>query len=72
MKNKKSIFYILSLALLILSLNASEVSAQPSDAQLKKVLTNPKTVSVTLGGPGKIEWSKLIKNICGRAALRQS
>ncbi len=61
MKNKKLIFYILSLAILIFSLNASESFAQPTDAQLKKVLTSAKTVSVTLDGPGKIEWSKTYK-----------
>ena len=39
----------------------SAVSAQPSDAQIKKDLTGAKTVSVTLGKPGKIEWSKTYK-----------
>ena len=61
MKNKKTIFGILSLALLILVLNAGESFAQPSNAQLKKVLTSPRTVSVTLDGPGKIEWSSTYK-----------
>ena len=61
MKNKKSIFYILTLALLVLVLNAGVIFAQPSDAQLKKQLTAAKTVSVTLGKPGKIEWSKTYK-----------
>lgn len=37
------------------------VSAQPSDAQIKKDLTGAKTVSVALGKPGKIEWSKTYK-----------
>ena len=35
--------------------------AQPSDTALRKQLTSPKTVSVTLGKPGKIEWSKTYK-----------
>jgi hypothetical protein len=35
--------------------------AQPSEAQIKKDLTSPKTVSVTLGKPGTIEWSKTYK-----------
>jgi hypothetical protein len=36
-------------------------NAQPSDAQVKKDLTGAKTVSVTLGKPGKIEWSSTYK-----------
>jgi hypothetical protein len=39
----------------------SEVSAQPTDAQIKKDLTGAKTVSVTLGKPGKLEWSSTYK-----------
>lgn len=61
MKNEKSIFGILTLLLLVLVLNASDGFAQPTDAQLKKQLTSPKTISVTLNGPGKIEWSKTYK-----------
>ena len=61
MKNKKSIFDILSLAFLVLVLNAGASFAQPTDAQLKKVLTSPRTVSVTLNGLGKIEWSSTYK-----------
>jgi hypothetical protein len=61
MKNKKTIFYILSLAIMVLFLNAGETLAQPTDAQLKKVLTTPKTVEVTLNGRGTIEWSKTYK-----------
>ncbi len=37
------------------------VSAQPNDAQVKRDLTHAKTVSVELGKPGKIEWSKTYK-----------
>jgi len=37
------------------------VAGQPTDAQTTKDLTHPKTVSVTLGKPGKIEWSKTYK-----------
>jgi hypothetical protein len=36
-------------------------SAQPSDAQIKKDLTGARTVSITLGKPGTIEWSKTYK-----------
>ena len=39
----------------------SAVSAQPGDAQIKKDLTGAKTVSVALGKPGAIEWSKTYK-----------
>lgn len=35
--------------------------AQPSDAQLKKQLTSPKTISVTLNGAGAREWSSTYK-----------
>ncbi len=39
---------------LIFSANAF---AQPTDAQIKKSISGPKTVSVTLGGSGTREWS---------------
>ena len=60
MKNKLTGFYILSASLLVLVLSGASF-AQPSEAQLKKVLTSPRTVSVSLGGPGKIEWSRTYK-----------
>jgi hypothetical protein len=50
--------------LIILSLFfafAIAASAQPSDAQLKKQLSGARTVSVTLGGAGKREWSSTYK-----------
>ncbi|MEQ1606796.1 MAG: hypothetical protein ABL999_18180 [Pyrinomonadaceae bacterium] len=40
---------------------ATAAHAQPSDAALKKQLTAPRTVSITLGSPGKVEWSKTYK-----------
>ena len=52
------------LAVLLVLLGAglvNQVSAQPSDAQIKKDLTGAKTVSVVLGKPGTIEWSKTYK-----------
>lgn len=53
---------LLAAPLLLLSLGlSSSISAQPSDAQIKKDLTAAKTVSVTLGKPGTIEWSKTYK-----------
>lgn len=39
----------------------TNVSAQPTDAQLKKQLTAARTVSVTLGKPGTIAWSSTYK-----------
>ena len=73
MKNKKSIFYIVSTAFLVLFFYAGEAVAQPSDAQIKKVLTTPKTVSVTLNGRGTMEWSKTYqKYIWSRYFTRKS
>lgn len=40
---------------------ATIANAQPSDAELKKQLTSARTVAVTLGKPGKIEWSTTYK-----------
>jgi hypothetical protein len=40
---------------------AAALAQVPTDAQMKKELTAPKTVSVTLGKPGKIEWSSTYK-----------
>ena len=40
---------------------ASQAKAQPSDAQIKRDLTGAKTVSVALGKPGTIEWSRTYK-----------
>ena len=61
MKNNKSIFYILSLAILVLVFSVGESFGQPSDAQIKKAISGPKTVSVTLGSPGTVEWSSTYK-----------
>lgn len=40
---------------------ASQIAAQPSDAEITKQLTHAKTVSVTLGKPGTREWSSTYK-----------
>lgn len=40
---------------------ASQIFAQPSDAQTKKHLWSPKTVSITFDGRGAMEWSKTYK-----------
>ncbi|CAN5865682.1 hypothetical protein BH20ACI4_BH20ACI4_25500 [soil metagenome] len=61
MSNKNVFLRITGAALFFAVFGAAQIFAQPSDAQLKKVLTSPKTVSVTLGGAGKIEWSKTYK-----------
>lgn len=40
---------------------SAEAQAQPTDAQIKRDVSGPKTISVTLGGPGKREWSSGFK-----------
>src|SRR5687768_10940993 len=53
---------VLAALLVLLGLGfVQAVSAQPTDAQIKKDLTHAKTVSVELGKPGKIEWTKTYK-----------
>lgn len=59
--NGKNFLKLFGAALFFAAFGAMQIFAQPSNAQLKKVLTSPKTVSVTLGGAGKIEWSKTYK-----------
>lgn len=49
---------LLFVALIVIGLASAEIAAQPTDAQIIKDLTAPKTVKVTLGKPGKIEWFK--------------
>jgi hypothetical protein len=44
--------------LLVLAFGAVVANAQPSDAEIIKDLTAPKTVKVTLGKPGKLEFFK--------------
>lgn len=58
---KKSFMFLMCVLALFTVGFLTEVAAQPSDAQIKKDLTGAKTVSVTLGKPGKIEWSKTYK-----------
>ncbi len=41
--------------------SATEASAQPSDAQIRKDVMGPKTASLTLGSAGKVEWSTTYK-----------
>jgi hypothetical protein len=59
---RKPISNLLATVLVLLGVGfVNAVAAQPTDAQIKKDLTGPKTVSVTLGKPGTIEWSKTYK-----------
>lgn len=62
MKNKKNIwnFGILILVAAFVGF-IGQVSAQPTDAQVKKQLTGARTVSVTLGKTGTKEWSSTYK-----------
>lgn len=50
-----------TLALCLFVLPKAALAQAPSDAQTKKDVTGAKTVSVTLGKPGKIEWSSTYK-----------
>lgn len=55
MKNK------ILLALFVVGLAFTSAKAQPTDAQFKKTMMSPKAVSITLGKPGKVEWSSTYK-----------
>ncbi len=61
MKNKQSVIFTLSLTLLFLAFSVGTSFGQPTDAQIKKSISGPKTVSVTLGSPSKVEWSSTYK-----------
>jgi hypothetical protein len=61
MNYKKKFLKIIGVSLFVTVFAVIQVFAQPSDAQLKKQLTNPKTVSVTLTGAGTREWSSTYK-----------
>lgn len=61
MKNKNCFLKLIGAALFFAAFGAIQIFAQPSEAQLKKVLTSPKTISVTLGDVGTVEWSKTYK-----------
>ena len=50
----------------------SNAAAQPSDAQLKKQLMSPQTVSIVFNGPGAVEWSTTYKKyVWSRAFTRK-
>ena len=61
MKTKKILIYALSIFFVFLVVGAEKTFAEPSAAQIKKDLSGPKTVSVTLGSPGTVEWSSTYK-----------
>lgn len=61
MRDKKYRVYIFSMMLVLMSMGAMQAFSQPSDAQLKKQITSPRTVSITLGKPGTIAWSSTYK-----------
>lgn len=61
MQNKKTIISIVICAFALLVVGAGNALAQPSAAQIKKDISGPKTVSVTLGDPGTVEWSSTYK-----------
>lgn len=61
MLTKHAVHFVLSCSVLLAIGAVSLVSAQPTDAELKKQLTHAKTVSVTLGKPGTREWSSTYK-----------
>jgi hypothetical protein len=62
MKTPRAFLLFLQLVFVILAAGVfSRAAAQPSDAQIKKDLTGPKTVSIELGKPGEVEWSKTYK-----------
>jgi hypothetical protein len=50
-------FFLICLAVLVNLAFTGKVSAQPSEAQLRKQLSSANTVSITFSKPGKIEWS---------------
>ncbi|MGB7201220.1 MAG: hypothetical protein WBD16_03015 [Pyrinomonadaceae bacterium] len=59
MKLTRNIFFVTATCIFsMFTLMSGDVTAQPTDAQIIKDLTAPKTVKVTLGKPGKIEWFK--------------
>ena len=61
MLTKLLVHCVLSCSVLLGIGVVSQVSAQPTDAELKKQLTSARTVSVTLGKPGTREWSSTYK-----------
>jgi len=61
MKNKKAVICTLSLTILVLAFSVGTSFGQPSEAKIKADVMGPKTVSLTLGSPGTVEWSSTYK-----------
>ncbi len=62
MKLTRNIFFVTATCIFsMFTLMSGNVTAQPTDAQVIKDLTAPRTVKVTLGKPGKIEWFSTYK-----------
>lgn len=53
--------YLMFVLALLAAGSLTEALAQPSETQIRKDLTGAKTVSVVLGKPGKMEWSRTYK-----------
>ncbi len=61
-QRKRAASNLLAVVLFLLGVGfVNTVCAQPGDAQIKKDLTGAKTVSIVLGKPGTMEWSKTYK-----------
>jgi hypothetical protein len=56
----RPVFSVLAF-LFVFAAFTAEAHAQPTDAQIKRDISSPMTISVTLGGPGKREWSSGFK-----------
>ncbi|MFM9903270.1 MAG: hypothetical protein ACKVQJ_01715 [Pyrinomonadaceae bacterium] len=61
LRYKQNLFFAVIGFCVLMLFGAGQTHAQPSDAQIKKQLTSPKTVSITLGAPGTVEWSSTYK-----------
>jgi hypothetical protein len=58
MRTRVVVVYSIILVSLVMMLGVSSVQAQPSAAQVKKDVSGPKTISVTVLGKGTRVWSK--------------
>lgn len=57
MNSKNFFLKLMCAALFFAAFGASQISAQPTDAQLKKLLSGPKVISSQIHKPGKKVWS---------------
>lgn len=56
MKFVRPVISVLAILFAFVAFSAESI-AQPTDAQIKRDISGPKTISVTFRGPGKREWS---------------